>query len=130
MSEKSYVSSEQHACLVCGRPFDTGALLLDRTLRLSMERHTITGWDLCPEHRKLHQQGFIALVECDPTQSGHPTAGARLAPSDAYRTGKVAHLKREVFVKMFDAGGEADLPCVFVDPEVMEMLERLRPASE
>lgn len=43
MSEKSHVSLEQHACLVCGTTFDTGAILLDKRLRASMERHTATG---------------------------------------------------------------------------------------
>jgi len=53
MDDKSYVSLEQRLCLVCGTPFDTGNLLLDRRLRASMERHTVTSWGLCAEHQKL-----------------------------------------------------------------------------
>jgi len=130
MSEKSHVSMEQHVCLVCGRPFDTGAILLDRRLRPSMARHTVTGWDLCAEHRRLHEAGFVALVECDPTKSGNPGAGERISPSEAYRTGKLAHLKREIFVKMFNVAADPDTPCVFVDPEVMAMLEGMQPQTE
>ena len=51
MNDKSHVSLEQHVCLVCGTAFDTGAILLDKRLRASMERHTATGWGLCPEHQ-------------------------------------------------------------------------------
>ncbi|MBL5864351.1 translesion error-prone DNA polymerase V subunit UmuC [Serratia fonticola] len=61
---------EQHVCLVCGVPFDTGSLLLDKRLRASLERHTVTDWGLCPEHQKRFSEGFIALVECDPERSG------------------------------------------------------------
>ena len=37
MDEKSHVSLEQHACLVCGVSFDTGSILLDKRLRASMK---------------------------------------------------------------------------------------------
>jgi hypothetical protein len=71
MNNKSYVSLEQQRCLVCGTSFDTGNLLLDRRLRASMAHHTTTGWGLCPEHQKLFEDGFVALVECDPQRSGY-----------------------------------------------------------
>ena len=80
MNDKSHVSLEQHVCLVCGTAFDTGAILLDKRLRASMERHTATGWGLCPEHQKLADDGFVALVECDPQRSGSQ-AGGRMKPS-------------------------------------------------
>ena len=72
MNDKSHVSMEQHVCLVCGVAFDTGAILLDKRLRASMERHTTTGWGLCAEHQKLADDDFVALVECDPQRSGSP----------------------------------------------------------
>ena len=87
MNDKSHVSLEQHVCLVCGTAFDTGAILLDKRLRASMERHTATGWGLCPEHQKLADDGFVALVECDPQRSGSQ-AGGRMKPEQAYRTGR------------------------------------------
>ena len=67
MNDKSHVSLEQHVCLVCGKAFDTGTILLDKRLRASMEHHTKTGWGLCPEHQKLADDGFVALVEWYPT---------------------------------------------------------------
>ena len=125
MNEKSHVSLEQHVCLVCGTRFDTGAVLLDRRLRASMERHTATGWGLCPEHQKLSDDGFVALVECDPQRSGSPAGGGRVKPEQAYRTGRLAHLKREAFAQVFDVPIAADQPCVFVEPGVIEQLQTM-----
>ena len=125
MNDKSHVSLEQHVCLVCGVRFDTGAILLDRRLRASMERHTATGWGLCPEHQKLSDEGFVALVECDPQRSGSPAGGGRVKPEQAYRTGRLAHLKREAFAQVFDVPIAADQPCVFVEPGVIEQLQTM-----
>src|SRR3546814_7349711 len=85
MNDKSHVSLEQHVCLICGTAFDTGAILLDKRLRASMGRHTATGWGLCPAHQKLFDDGFVALVECDPQRSGSPQAG-HMKPEQAHRT--------------------------------------------
>ena len=125
MNDKSHVSLEQHVCLVCGTRFDTRAVLLDRRLRASMERHTATGWGLCPEHQKLSDDGFVALVECDPQRSGSPAGGGRVKPEQAYRTGRLAHLKREAFAQVFDVPIAADQPCVFVEPGVIEQLQTM-----
>ena len=128
MTDKSHVSMEQHVCLVCGVTFDTGAILLDKRLRASMEHRTTTGWGLCAEHQKLADDGFVALVECDPQRSGSP-AGS-LKPEQAHRTGRLAHLKRHVFATVFNVPIEANQPCVFVEPGVIEQLEAMvLPAS-
>ena len=123
MTEKSHVSLEQHVCLVCGTSFDTGSLLLDRRLRASMERHTTTGWGLCAEHQRMHSDGFVALVECDPQRSGARSSDGLLKPGQAYRTGRLAHLRREVFARVFDVAVVPDQPVVFVEPGVIERLQ-------
>ena len=125
MNDKSHVSLEQHVCLICGTRFDTGAILLDRRLRASMERHTATGRGLCPEHQKLSDGGFVALVEFDPQRSGSPAGGGRAKPEQAYRTGRLAHLKREAFAQVFNVPIAADQPCVFVEPGVIEQLQTM-----
>lgn len=122
MNEKSHVSLEQRVCLVCGTTFDTGSVLLDRRLRASMERHTATGWGLCAEHQRLFDDGYIALVECDPQRSGLPTAGDKLKPEQAYRTGRLAHVRREAFARLFNMEVRAGQACVFVDPEAIDWL--------
>ena len=125
MNEKSHVSLEQHICLVCGVAFDTGSILLDRRLRASMKRHTTTDWGLCAEHQKLFDEGFVALIECDPRRSGAPSDSDRLKPGQAYRTGRLAHLKRDVFAEMFNVPIAANQPCVFVEPDVIERLQSM-----
>ncbi|WP_421722522.1 ATPase [Alloalcanivorax xenomutans] len=131
MNDKSHVSLERHICLVCGNPFDTGNILLDKRLRASLERHTATGWGLCAEHQRLFDDGFVALVECDPERSGKPTGTDRLKPEGAYRTGRLAHLKRDVFAGVFNIPLAADQACVFVEPGVIEQLQAMvTPTSE
>jgi hypothetical protein len=125
MSEKSHVSMERQLCLVCGAEYDTGAILLDRRLRASLDRHTTTGWGLCPEHQRLFDDGFVALVECDPAKSGHPSSDDRLKPDQAYRTGRVLHLKRDAFARVFNVPIGLKLPSVFVEPGVIEKLEAM-----
>ena len=66
---KSYVTMEQHICIICGKEFDTGALLLDKRLRKQFDQHTTTGIGMCPEHKKLHEEGYIALVGIDVSKS-------------------------------------------------------------
>lgn len=100
MHGKSHVSLEQHVCLVCGNALYTGNLLLDKRRCASLEHYTTTGWGLCREHQRLFDKGFVALVECDPTRSG--SSSGNLKPEQVYRTGKLAHLQREVFDKVLN----------------------------
>jgi hypothetical protein len=128
MNDTSHVSLDQHVCLVCGTAFDTGAILLDRRLRASMERHTTTGWGLCPEHQKLFDDGYVALVECDPQRSGSRADG-RIKPEQAYRTGRLAHVRRTVFARVFNVPISDKQPCVFVEPGVIEHLQAMTPPA-
>jgi hypothetical protein len=125
MSDKSHVSMERRVCLVCAAPYETGAILLDTRLRASLKRQTTTGWGLCPEHRELHENGFVALIECDPEKSGNPAAGARVKPDEAYRTGAVAHMKREVFSQVFNLPVAPDVPAVYVEVGLIARLQSM-----
>lgn len=98
----------------------TGAVLLDKRLRASMDYHTTTGWGLCPKHQKLSDDGFVALVECDPQRSGSPTGAARMKPDHAYRTGRLAHMRRTVFFHVFNVSIDDKPACVFVEPGVID----------
>lgn len=131
MTEKSHVSLEQHVCLVCGIAYETGSVLLDRRLRASLMRYTTTGWGLCAEHQPLFSAGFVALVECDPQRSGMPLSGDHVKPEQVYRTGRLVHLKREVFAAVFDTPIAADQAVVFVEPGVIERLQAMvKPTSD
>lgn len=125
MNDKSHVSLEQRVCLVCGVRFDTGSLLLDRRLRASLAHHTTTGWGLCAEHQKLADNGFLALVECDPQRSGPLSSVGGMEPGQAYRTGRLAHLKREAFAWVFNVPIAVDQLVVFVEPGVIDRLQAM-----
>ncbi|MFP6559337.1 ATPase [Paraburkholderia sp. B3] len=125
MSEKSYVSIEQHICVVCGCAFETGNILLELRVRPNLERYTATGWGLCPEHQKLADEDYVALVECDPQHSGLSAHSERVKPGQAHRTGRVAHLKRRVFARIFSGVAEETQPFVFVEPGVIELLQSM-----
>lgn len=122
MNTKSHTGMEQKVCPVCAKAFDTGAILLDKRLRNSLEPKTVTGWDLCPEHEKLWERGYIALVECDPAKSRF--TGGTIKPADAYRTGRIAHIRKAAAARIFDT--PIDGPVVFVEPGVVDRLEQLQ----
>ena len=126
--EKSFVTLEQHRCLVCGHDYDTGALLLDKHMRNKFNRNTLTGNGLCPEHRKLYDDGYIALVECDREKS--LIEGEMLKPEDAYRTGNIAHVRRTVANDIFNVKLPDKIPMVFVEPGVIEKLKEAMQAEE
>lgn len=91
---KSYVSIEQAVCPVCGTVHDTGSILMDRRLKESMEHTTVTHWAMCPEHQKLKDEGYIALVGCN--NQDQPTL------ETADRTGHIAHIRSSVWEKVFN----------------------------
>lgn len=124
MTDKSYVTLEQHVCVVCGQKFDTGSLLLDQRLRKTFEHKTLTGWGHCPEHKKLHDEGYIALVEIDPDKSDKLPNG-NISPSGAWRTGRLAHIRMRAFMRLFNIQvPEGQL--IFIEPGVIEKLEKLQ----
>lgn len=129
MTNKSHVSLEQHICPVCGQTFDTGSILLDKRLRQSMDRHTTTGFSLCPEHQKMFEDGYIALVCIDESKTKLGKNGLT-TPENAHRTGDVAHLTRTAFQKMFNADETVVArPMIYIDEEVMDMLKKILPET-
>jgi hypothetical protein len=119
MTDKSHVSLEQHQCIVCGCKYDTGTILFDRRLQNSLEQTTLTGSGLCPDHQKLFDDGYIALVEVDPTKSspaGGPNA-SHMKHEDAHRTGVIMHMRRPVAEAFFTVPMTG--PMVFADPDLI-----------
>lgn len=130
MNDKSYVTMEQKICLVCTKKFDTNNLLLDTHLRNTFERHTVTGWDLCPEHQKLYDEGYIALVAANKSKSEKLPNGNIKDPGDAYRTGAVVHIRRSVWPGIFNSPIPMNdkgkpMPMAFCDPQVIETLQKI-----
>lgn len=116
MSDRSHVSLEQHRCLICGTTFETGTLLLDKRLRPSMERLTLTGWGLCPEHQQLFDDDFIAFVEITNTEDTSPSF------ESADRTGRVMHIRRPAAEELF--GQPFSKPFAFIALGVIEHIQQ------
>lgn len=100
MNDKSHVSMEERICIVCGKYFDTGSILLHKQLKQVLDRKTATGYGLCPEDKELHEKRFLALVEIDDTKS-KVDSNLRYHAADVYRTGEMCHIKYEVAKKVF-----------------------------
>lgn len=83
---KSHVSMEQHQCPVCGETHNTGTILLHKKLKATLEQYTVTGQSFCPEHQKLKDEGYIALIEID----------------NKTRTGSLAHVRATAWSNIFD----------------------------
>jgi len=97
---KSHVSLEQKICIVTAKPYETNSLLLDRSLKNSLEKETITGWGFSPEVQEKIDEGFVALVEIDYEKS--TKEDGKITPEGAYRLGTIAYIKRDAFEKIFD----------------------------
>lgn len=118
---KHYVSKEMKQCPVCGELHCTG-VLLDKKLRKQLEEQTVTGLQLCPEHARLHQEGYIALI----VTTDQPAAGANTLTVTATRTGDIAHVQRKVLQELTDLPEEAlASPILFIDPAVLASLADL-----
>jgi len=132
MSEKSFVSMETAICPVCAQQHQTGALLIDKRVRNSMERETLTGFAMCAEHQKLKDDGFIALVGIDPKLSTLEPNGS-VTVRGAYRTGNLAHMRASVWPTFFHMPVPPHGMC-FVEDEMIEQLkqfmEELHPNGE
>jgi hypothetical protein len=120
---KSYVSMENKVCPACGKQHnhDCG-ILIDKRLKDSMSRTTVTSFGLCEEHAKLCEQGYIHLVAIDESKS-EISADGTIKPQDAYRTGEIIHMKREVFHNFF--GDSPIQEVVFVDKNIINFLENV-----
>lgn len=122
--EKSFVTIEQHSCGICGKTYDTGNLLLDKHMKQSFDRTTVTGFGICKKCDVLNQQGYLALVGIDPSKSVE--INGLVNPNDAYRTGSVARIRREVATKLFDIPLEIiQRPFCFVEQAVIDQLNRM-----
>jgi hypothetical protein len=87
----------------------------------------LVGWGLCPEHRELQGDGFIAIIECDTSKSGHPMPGDWLKPDHVHRTGAVAFLDRKVVSSIFNIRLDPSLPAVYVERGTIARLRGMLP---
>lgn len=118
---KSFVTMESKLCLTCGCEYSTGSIMLDRRMRNMFERDTVTGWGLCDAHAQAAKEGLVALIEVDPAKSTASPDG-KLKPDDAYRTGRVALVKRDVLRSAVNIDIPEDCPFMFIHIKAFERI--------
>jgi hypothetical protein len=122
---KSHVSMEAKVCPCCGNTFSTNSILLDRRLRPSMDRETITGYDYCEACKEKFAEGYLGLVE-----ALNPIHNERLEVHQAHRTGRIAWLRKQVAKQLFNIPLTDEMKFVFVDGAVIDKLEGLRQQAD
>jgi len=116
-TDKSYVSIEQKVCPACGKNFDSGSILLDRTLSKSMNGKTVTGFEICNECNK---PNYVLLVGIDSNKSTF-SPNRNINIENAYRTGEIIHIKKDVADKLFNI--EIKTPMLYVDEYVVKFFK-------
>lgn len=127
--EKSYVSIAQEVCFVTGNLYDSGEILIDKRMENSMEHKTTVGMGICPEVRELFAKGYVALIEIDLAKSGRGN-DKKLSLKDAYRTGNIAYLKRDVLKELFTVPLEDSQDIVYIDEKTFQHLVELKKRAE
>ena len=129
---KSHVAMEKHICLVTGKEYETGSLLLatryykgQPSVDLEGENirtglgNNVTGNGFCPEVQEKLDAGYVALV-CIDSKKSNDANSSKMHPSDAYRTGEVIYMKRETASKFFNVEMEN---MAFIDEKVTKIIK-------
>ena len=117
--DKSHVGMEYHQCVVCGHTYPTGTVLFDSRLKNSLERQTVTGNGFCPKHQDLKDQGYVALIEIDPSKSEGDADAGTIHHAKAYRTGVIRHIPAPMFEYLMKDASVPEGGIAFVDIEAM-----------
>ena len=116
--DKSYVTLEQKQCPICGELHDTGTILMDKQMRDRFGRETCTGFELCPTHQKVIDEGYIVLVAAD-----EPARKGKVLLEEANLTGESVFVRREVAEKMFELPDGMKLESIMLaDPAIIRIL--------
>lgn len=107
--------------------FDTGNVLMHKRFKPELGRTTTTGRGLCPEHRKLSDDGYVALVECDDAKStvteGYVDSGS------VWRTGNIMHIRRSAAAELFNREVTAKDTMWFIDEGLFNQLKGMIPVE-
>ena len=117
---RNYVGIGVHVCPVCLKEHDE-VVLIDKSLRPTLDERSFVGWAMCAEHEERWQEGYIALIEC--SNDRQPTL------KNANRTGAIAHVRKEAWPRIFNVPAP-DTPIAFVQQGVIERLQGMMPESE
>ena len=115
--ERSYVALGVTACPVCDAQQEKD-ILLDTRLKPTLPKHVFTGFELCERCNDMERDGYLALVELLP-ESTEP-----YRPDTVKKTGRLAHIKREVANEVFSVP-ISEIPFIYVEQGVIAKLESM-----
>lgn len=118
--QKSHVGMGHSLCPICCKEHDE-VVLVDTRLRQTLTKDMITGWAMCPEHKRLKDEGYVALVEVSNTNA--PTL------ENAVRTGNLAHVRAEAWPHLFNVPVPERGMC-FVEPGAIQKLQKVTEDAE
>lgn len=96
---KEFVAMEQKVCPVCGKRYETGAILINRRLKKVFEdRYALTGTAECDDCKKFLDNGYVALIVIKNKES---ETKDRMKMEDADRTGEILFMKAEFAKHIF-----------------------------
>lgn len=116
---KSHVSMGVMLCPVCGCKHSETTLLqkqLKEVFHESSTEKVDIEYELCSEHRKIHEQGYVALVEIDPDKSD-------IDNGVFYHTGNIAFMLRGIAKKVF-IKRDISKPIIRVEIGVLQELQK------
>lgn len=123
---KSFVTLETKRCIICGKDYDSGAILINKRLYDRFEMHTCTGFgdpcNDCTEYLLGGEHGRIALVGVDETKSKMKPADTELKQQDACRTGEISFLDKWAWQHIFTTPMPRG-PMVFLSNEAIAAVE-------
>ena len=115
--ELSHVALGVTVCPVCDAQQEKD-LLLTKDLKPTLPKRVFTGFELCERCTNMERDGYLALVEILP-ESPEP-----YKPDTVKKTGRLAHIKREVASKIFSIP-IPEVPFVYVEQGVVAKLEAM-----
>ena len=129
--DKFAVSLVNLACPICLSTSESEIVLNTKLTKKAadevkeLHNKTVGLGEPCTECKQQLDNGFVALVEVDSSKSGladEDTVGT-LSQENAYRTGNMAWLKRDVANQLFKAEIKTDL--VFVQQGIIDAIKAM-----
>ena len=108
-------------CIVTGKKYQDGAIILDSRMKPSLEKDTVTGYGISPEIEQKINSGYIVLVEVDMSKSGVSLTDT-INPENAYRTGSVMYVKKNRFGLFFNVD-PPEGKIAYVPKEVIDLIK-------
>jgi hypothetical protein len=122
--DKQLVSLGTAVCPVCGTEHTESVVMQMRGItHPKLPRKMHTGFELCPEHKKLHEDGYLALVVVTSVPEGVPLVEQY---NGAERTGEILHMRYSVAADIFNVP-LGEMPMTWIDPQAAEMIKGMMP---